>query len=204
MSPPREPVRIEAGAYFIRTLVDEDASERWAGWPADPEVAQLLNAPARRMTKSEIVDYIRGFDQRSRLLLGIFERESGIHIGFYTISINQAAGRGLVNLLIGERAYRNRGVLTATRIPFARFFFETLKLRTMLAAALAHNRVILNRLLRDGWVHERTLTQHVKSQAGDGMLDLCLLRYSVETWTAQEAERARLKGGNALPGDGTN
>lgn len=96
-----------------------------------------------------------------------------------------------MNLLIGERAYRNHGVLTATRIPFARFFFETLKLHTMLAAALAHNQIILNRLLKDGWVHERTLRQHVKSQGGDKMLDLCLLRYSRKQWDAAKLAKSR-------------
>jgi RimJ/RimL family protein N-acetyltransferase len=183
-------VRIEAGPYFLRTLVEQDASERWAGWAADPGAAQLLNAPVRRMTKGEIVDYIRSFDQSSRLLLGIFDKESGTHIGIYTIAINRGAKRGLLNALIGEPEFRNRGVFNATRIPLASYCFETLGLRTLVAAALAHNQIILNRLLKDGWVIERTLKQHVRSQAGDRMLDLCLLRYSYETWKSQEGERS--------------
>jgi RimJ/RimL family protein N-acetyltransferase len=176
------PVHIDAGPYYIRTLGEKDASERWGEWPADPDVAFLLNAPTRRMTRSDIADYIRSFDQSSRFLLGIFDKRGDTHIGFYTISVNRPAGRGLINVLIGERAYRNRGVLKATRIPFARFFFETLKLQTMLAAALARNQIVVKRLLKDEWVLDRTLKRHVAPPGGGEMLDICLLRYSRETW----------------------
>lgn len=186
-----EPVRIDAGPYLIRTLTEDDASDRWAEWPADPEVAYFLNAPARRMTKSDIIDYIRGFDQRSRLLLGIFDKETGAHIGFVTFSIDFAASRGLANMLIGEREYRNRGVLTAIRRPIGEYLFETLGLQTMLASVLAHNRIVLDTLHKTGWVLERTLPQHVKSQSGDKMLDLCLLRYSREQWEAVKLAKPR-------------
>lgn len=186
MSASPEPVRIDAGRYLLRTLNEDDASDRWAEWPADPEAARLLNAPTRRLTKSEVVDYIRSFDQRSRLLLGIFDKENGAHIGFVTFSIDFAASRCLANMLIGERDYRNRGALTVIRGPLAEYLFETLGLQTMLASVLAHNRVVLDTLRKKGWVIEKTLPQHVKSHAGDKMLDLCLLRLSREKWRAQK------------------
>jgi RimJ/RimL family protein N-acetyltransferase len=189
MSAPQE-YRVEAGRYLFRTLKEEDASERWAAWPADPEAADLLNAPRRALTKAEIVDYIRSFDQHSRLLLGVFDQEAGRHIGIITVAIDRAASRGLGNILIGEPEYRNFGVLTTIRKPLGDFLFETLGLQTMVGSVLAHNRVVLDWLRKEGWTLERTLKGHIQSQSGDKMLDVCLLSYPREAWYARERELA--------------
>ncbi len=46
----------------------------------------MLNAPVRTMTKDEITNYIRTFDQRSNLLWGIFDKRTGSQIGFFTVN----------------------------------------------------------------------------------------------------------------------
>lgn len=190
MSTPPQPVHIDAGRYLIRTLTEADASDRWAAWPADPEAAHMLNAPARKLTNSDIVDYIRSFDQRSRLLLGVFERENDKHIAIITVAIDFAAGSGLANFLIGEREYRNYGVLTTIRNPLAIYLFETLGLQKMLGSVLAHNHVVLHWLRKEGWTIERTLTKHIKSHSSDKMLDVCLVSYSRDAWREKERKRA--------------
>jgi len=190
MPPPQQPVRLEAGQYLIRTLTESDASDRWAAWPADPEAAYLLNAPARKLSQSDIITYIGSFDQQSRLLLGIFDQKTGTHVGFLTFSIDFAASRALVNLLIGEPSYRNYGVLTAIRRPMTTYIYETLGLQALLASVLAHNQVILDWLLKEGWILERTLHGEIRSQSGDKMLDVCLLKYPREAWQARERELA--------------
>ncbi len=103
-------VRIDSGDFLLRTLVPEDASDRWAAWMADPEVQHALNAPPRGMTRVEVENYIRKFDQQSHVLLGIFDKRTGAHVGFYTVHADFAASQGAVNLLIGEPSYRNQGV----------------------------------------------------------------------------------------------
>lgn len=189
MSTPPGPVEIDAGRYLIRTLTEADASERWAAWPAEPEAAHMLNAPVRQLTKSDIVEYIRSFDQRSRLLLGVFDRENDKHIAIITVAIDFAAGSGLANFLIGERDYRNHGVLTTIRKPLAIYLFETLGLQKMLGSVLAHNHVVLHWLRKEGWTIEHTLPQHIKSSSGDKMLDVCLVSYSRDAWRAKERKR---------------
>jgi RimJ/RimL family protein N-acetyltransferase len=189
LSGPQE-VRVEAGRYLFRTLTEADASERWGEWPADPEAAYLLNAPARKLTRPEIAEYIRSFDQRSRLLLGIFDQETNKHIGIITLAIDRAASRGLGNILIGEPDYRNQGVLTTIRRQLGDFLFDTLGLQTMVGSVLAHNHVVLDWLRKQGWTIERTLKGQIKSQSGDKMLDVCLLSYSREAWEARKRQLA--------------
>jgi len=182
---PKKKVRIESDEYLLRTLTVDDASDRWAGWMSDPEVMRMLNAPARKMSREDIVGYIKTFDQRSDLLLGIFEKRGGQHIGFFTINADYALSQGIVNLLIGEAKYRRHGVLSVLRLQFAEYFFETLGLKTMMATALKRNQIILDTLLKAGWVLNRTLTGHVKSHLDGEMLDLCLLSLSREVWRAR-------------------
>ena len=76
---PKKDVLIQCGPYFVRTIRTKDASERWAGWLSDPEAAHMLNSPPVRLTKEDVVKYLKSFDQRSHLLLGIFERSSSRH-----------------------------------------------------------------------------------------------------------------------------
>src|SRR5262245_27861468 len=104
---PKRKVSLDCDKYIVRTITVEDASDRWGSWMADPEASYMLNAPAKALSKSDIVAYIKDFDQRSRILLGIFEKATGKHLGFLRVDIEQPSGRFLVSMMIGEAEYRN-------------------------------------------------------------------------------------------------
>lgn len=184
---PRKAVRLDCGKYLVRTATVDDASDRWAGWMADPEASQLLNARPQILTKRDIAAYIGSFDQRTHLLLGIFEKASGQALGFLRVDIDAALGRFLVSMLIGEPAYRNKGVTNDITVPFRDYFFETLGLKTMLATALAHNRPIIHYLLKSGWNLDKTIERHVRSTTDDTMLDLCFFSLTRDAWRAWKA-----------------
>jgi RimJ/RimL family protein N-acetyltransferase len=183
-SPADRNVHINCGKYLVRTVVVADASDRWGSWMADPDASFMLNAPPKAMTKSEIESYINTFDQRSHLLLGIFERASSKLLGFLRVDIDQAHGRFLVSMLIGEPDYRNKGVTQDITPAFRDYFFETLGLKTMLATALSHNRPIIHYLLKTGWTLDKTIPGHVKSHSGGAMLDLCYFSQTRDAWRA--------------------
>jgi len=184
---PKRKIRIDCGGFLIRTLTADDASDRWAGWMNDPKTLRLVNAAPQHMTKSDIVTYIGQFDQRSHLLLGIFDKKDGAHIGFFRVDIDYALRRCLV-FLIGEPKYRHWFLTTDIKVPFYDLIFETLDLRTMLATVLASNRALTGFLLRLGWSLDKTIERHVRSQTDDAMLDLCFFSYSRDTWRSWKAE----------------
>ena len=177
-------VRIHSEKYLVRTVAADDASDRWASWMGDPEAMHMLNLPARTWTKADVGGYIRTFDQRSVLLLGIFEKSSGAHIGILTVDINQVTDQFLVNMLIGEPEYRRKGVTWEITVPFRDYFFETLGLKVALASVLAHNTPITEYLLKTGWKLDQTLARKAKSNQDGDMLDLCLFSLSREAWRA--------------------
>lgn len=151
---------------------------------SDPEAMHMLNLPARSWTKADVVKYMKTFDQRSVLLLGIFEKSSGSHIGIFTVDINHLTSQFLINLLIGEPEYRHKGVTLSITLPFHDYFFETLGLNTALASVLARNTAIIQYFLKTGWRLDHTLERNAKSNADGEMLDICRFSLSREAWRA--------------------
>src|SRR5712691_720795 len=180
----KKTVRLDCGKYLVRTVTVNDASERWGRWMADPEASFMLNSPPTVMAKREVESYIKKFDQRSHLLLGIVEKNSNKLIGFLRVDIDEVHGRFLVSMLIGEPDYRNNGVTQEFTPAFRDYFFETLGLKTMLATALAHNRPIIHYLLKTGWTLDKTIPRHVKSHRDGTMIDLCYFSHTREAWRA--------------------
>jgi hypothetical protein len=150
----------------------------------DAEASEMLNAPRKAMTKDDLVAYIKGFDQRTRILIGIFEKSSGLLLGFLRNDVDFTTGQFLVSMIIGEPDYRNSGVTNAVTVPFRDYFFETLGMNAMLATALAHNRPIIHYLYSTGWTLDRTIERHIKSHAAEQMFDLCFFSQTREAWHA--------------------
>ena len=181
-------VRIDSEKYLIRTIEPDDASDRWASWMSDPEVVHMLNLRARTWKKADVLDYIKTFDQLSSLLLGIFEKQSGTHIGVFTVDINQVRSQFLVNLLIGEPEYRNKHVTSSIAMPFHEYFFETLGLNMAVASVLAHNAPMIHYLKKNGWKLDQTVKHGKKSNADGAMLDVCLFSLPRDAWRQWKKE----------------
>ncbi len=179
---PKKTVRIDAGDYYMRTVTPADASERWGAWMEDPEAVHMLNAPAKTLTKAEVESYIGSFDQRTHMLIGIFETATDKLLGFLRVDIDPKLDRFLVSMMIGEPDYRNKGVTNTITVPFRDYFYETLGLKVMLATALSHNKPIIHYLLKSGWNLDKTIPRHVKSNTDGSMLDMCFFSLTREAW----------------------
>jgi len=180
----KKTVHLDCGKYLVRTAIVDDASDRWGSWMADAEVGRMLNAPAKAMSKSEVAAYIGTFDQKTHLLLGIFQKSPEKTLGFLRIDIDEKLSRCLVSMMIGEAEYRHKGVTNAITPPFRDYFFETLGLKLMLATALSHNEPIIHYLLKTGFNLDKTIERHVKSRTDDGLLGMCFFSQTAEAWRA--------------------
>ena len=184
---PQNVVTIDCGNFLVRSTTIDDASDRWASWMLDPKNLRLVNSPPKAMTRADVAAYIRKFDQQSQLLLSIFEKQSGLQIGFFRVDVDRALSRCLVFLMIGEHEFRNLGAVAELGIPFHDYFFETLGIKTMMATVLATNRPMIRYLLKSGWHLDRTAERHIKSQTSDAMVALCYLSITRETWRARKS-----------------
>jgi RimJ/RimL family protein N-acetyltransferase len=188
---PKRKVDIDCGDYVLRTVTAKDATDRWARWMEDTEASEVLNAPRAAMTRDDLVTYIKGFDQRTRILIGIFEKSSGLLLGFLRNDVDFETRQFLVSMIIGEPEFRHSGVTNAVTVPFRNYFFEMLGMNVMLATALSHNKPIIHYLYATGWTLDRTIPRHIKSNIDDRMFDLCFFSQTKESW--REWKKARGK-----------
>ena len=188
---PKRKVWLDCGDYVLRTITAEDATDRWAHWMEDAEAIEMLNAPRAAMTKDDLVAYIKSFDQRTQILIGIFEKRSGLLLGFLRNDVNFDTGQFLVSMIIGEPEYRHSGVTNAVTVPFRDYFFEELGMNAMLATALSHNKPIIHYLYATGWTLDRTIERHIKSNSDERMFDLCFFSQTKEAWRAWKKAKGK-------------
>jgi RimJ/RimL family protein N-acetyltransferase len=179
----RKDLWFRCGRYFLRTVKREDASDRWASWLSDPWTVHVLNSAPRAFTRSDVADYIKQFDQRSRLLLGIFEMGTRLHVGFVRIDLD-TTGDALVNAVIGEAAHRNRGANTDVFVALLDFLFDKVGVRRVRASVLLRNDATLAYLLKLGWQRDATPGALVKSVADGSPLETCTVSWTREGYQA--------------------
>ncbi|MDR3468728.1 MAG: GNAT family N-acetyltransferase [Xanthobacteraceae bacterium] len=174
---PKSALWFACGNVFLRTIKREDASERWAAWLADPWTIAAVNPPRTTLGRKEIADYIRSFDQRAHLLLGIFERHSRRHVGVIRVDIDAELREAFVSALIGEAEVRNSGATTFAFEALLNHLFFTMKLARVSASVLERNRVTLGYLAKLGWTEQG---EAVSTRANDTGEPLRAVRVGID------------------------
>jgi len=178
------PVEIETKRFRLRSLKPTDASERWLSWGRDPEVMHPTNAPVRQLTRQELAKYIAGHDNYRRYLIGVFDKASGIHIGFYYIDVDRTHDTATFNVIIGEKSFWGKGVIDETRAALIDYFFDKLGMAKVCGGPLSRNFPMIFNYKAQGWIYEGTLRGHVKSVIDGSRLDQVRFRFLPHEWHA--------------------
>jgi RimJ/RimL family protein N-acetyltransferase len=133
------------------------------GWLHDPEVVRYLevrhNPPA---TIGDLQEWVAGFDQRSRIILGVFDATENRHIGNVTLApIDVRNLRAHLGYMVGDRAYWGRKVLVRVLPAVFNFAFGTLGLNKITAGADTRNLSSIINFKKLGFVKEGAFRQHI-------------------------------------------
>lgn len=105
-------VAIMTNRFKLRELTLDDVTARYLDWFGDPET--LKHIPAARSTTSlaTLREYVGARVGRPDILfLGIFDGSTGQHIGNIKYEpVDESQGYAVMGILIGDPAYRGRGV----------------------------------------------------------------------------------------------
>jgi RimJ/RimL family protein N-acetyltransferase len=103
---------IESARFRLRPLTVDDATERYRRWLLDDDARRYITAAALTRDLEDLRRFIAERQNRDDVLfLGIFEKSSGAHIGNIKYEpVDAVAGYAVMGVLIGEPAYRGRGV----------------------------------------------------------------------------------------------
>lgn len=183
-------VRLETERFIIRSLTPEDASQRWIGWAADPEVMEPVNSIPKTMTIQQLQDYIKRFDQTNRFILGIFDKADRRHIGFYVVHKSAKQGTATFNVIIGDKDYWGKKVVLETRAVLLDYFFETQGIAKAIGMPHARNFPAVFNYKAQGWRLEGVLRGHCPASKGGGRLDQCQFGLLREEWREMRSAEA--------------
>lgn len=110
----RKQVNIITERFRLRELIEEDATERYLNWFGDSETRKFITTASRTKNLSDLRQYIFEHIGRNDILfLGIFEINSGLHIGNIKYEpVDTQMGYAVMGILIGDTAYRGIGAGT--------------------------------------------------------------------------------------------
>ncbi len=181
-------LRFETGNYMLRPITRDDISSDWAAWLLDEETARLLNVPVRALSLEELGTYLEQFDNDRRILLGIFLRSSGKHIGLFTILISETGRDALYNVMISNGSHRSVAGLRELRhirTLVGNYCFFERGLRSVTASVVENNRAMIAYLQLAGW-KEVGRTKARAIDAGSRSPDLLIFQLTREDYIRRD------------------
>lgn len=161
-------IEIETPRLCLRTLGESDVSEKYVGWLNDPEVNRYLETRHSVHTSDSCHEFVRRCNSdESERLLGIFMKESGVHVGNAKLGfINSIHSRGQISLFIGEKTLWGRGLAKEVVVAITKYGFEEAGLEKIQAGCYEGNLSSLRVFLSVGYVVEGFFRSHAVSESG--------------------------------------
>lgn len=139
--------------FTLRPLTEADATERYLSWLASDETRRYILSAGASSTLDDLRAFILARSGRPDVLfLGIFERESGTHIGNVKYEpIDSESGNAEMGILIGEPAWRGRGVAGEVIGASARWLHDNRGISRILLGVEKENTPALTAYARAGF-----------------------------------------------------
>lgn len=194
-------IRLKTDRFLVRTLRESDACETLLGWLADAELMNNVNHKPQRLTMLQLRRFIMSYDQATKLLVGVFDKENEKLVGYYLIEINHPQRRATFNVVIGDRDYWGQRIVLETRAALMDYLFQFGAVDKLIGGPLARNFPAVFNYKAQGWKLEGLMKSHVLSASGTGRIDQYQFAMLKEDW--QEIKKAGMQQ-NGLIDQGTD
>ncbi len=127
--------------FVVRPLREDDVSDRYLSWFQDETTRSYIKAADSPQTLDSLRAFVRAKRiSPSALLLGIFAHDLHVHVGNLKFEpIDTRLGTAVVGVLIGDPAWRNKGVFREVFHAAAEKLFAVLELRSFWLGVAADN-----------------------------------------------------------------
>lgn len=184
-----QPLQLETAHYIVRSMKPEDVTPDYLAWTQDEEIMYGVNSSPGRMTMTDLHRYVAKFNNRTSFHLGVFLKESGRLIGFYSIYWERRHNIAGTNVVIGDRDYWGKGVVLETRAAIIDFLFDRLKVAKVWGSPMARNIPSVFNYRAQGFKCEGVLRSHRVSPKGE-RLDQFMFGLFPDEWKkVKEAKR---------------
>ena len=146
-------VEIITPRFALRSLTPEHASDRYLAWFRDPDAERFIETAAVTQARSDLEAYIRArCDRDDVLFLGIFDRESDLHIGNIKFEpVNSTEGSTVMGILIGDASFRGKGVTTEVLEATGGWLKEHRGIRTIMLGVSRDNQPAIRAYIKAGF-----------------------------------------------------
>lgn len=156
--------------YIARSLNPRDANQRYLGWMQNSELMSALNMPARKLTLAELGANIGSFDQRNRLLMGIYrDLPEPDFIGVFIIDLHLDHRIARVSGFIGEKG-PHRNFMAFTKSAF-NYLFDNRGVEKIGAQVAVNNSAAIAACGLLGLRKEGLLRGEIRKFDGSGRID---------------------------------
>lgn len=134
-------VEMSSEKLLLRELTEEDVCERYLGWLREGEATKYISAASSTHDLQDLRRYVCDrIGREDVLFLGIFDKESGLHIGNIKYEpVDRALGYAVMGILVGDPAYRGKGVGTDALVTSARWLKEKWGIKQILLGVYESN-----------------------------------------------------------------
>jgi RimJ/RimL family protein N-acetyltransferase len=155
---------IETERLTLRTLTSADAGGAYLRWMNDPAVTKFLESRFRSFDRADLESFIRSNnDDPDVLLLGIFVRSDGRHIGNLKIGpFDRQHLLGDMGIAIGDPTVWGKGYAREAIAATADHVFGTLGMHKITAGIYASNVGSHRAFLAAGFVEEGRRRNHYR------------------------------------------
>ena len=103
---------IETDRFLLKSLTEEDVSDRYLGWLRNDEALSFITAAKRTSTLLSLREYVRTHSAtQDTIFLGIFGKDNNLHVGNIKYQpMDSQKSYAVMGILIGDIGYRGLGV----------------------------------------------------------------------------------------------
>jgi RimJ/RimL family protein N-acetyltransferase len=185
---PGQILTLKTAHYIVRSMTTDDVTPDYLAWTQDEEIMYGVNSTPGRMTMADLHKYVAQFNNRTSFHLGIFLKDSGRLIGFYSVYWEKRHNIAGTNVVIGDRSFWGKGVVLETRAAIIDFLFGRLKVNKVWGSPMARNISSVFNYKAQGFRCEGVLKRHRLSPKGEP-LDQLMFGLFPEDWRkAKEAK----------------
>ncbi|MFA6169580.1 MAG: GNAT family protein [Candidatus Margulisiibacteriota bacterium] len=137
----KKPQIISGKNIYLKEFQVGDITADYVNWLNDPQVNRYLESRYVKQTKKTVEAFVRSFAGCDhKLLFGIYDRATGLHVGNISFSdINLRHNYGVIGIAVGRKAFWGKGIGTEAIKLLAAYGFKKLKLQRIEAGIYANN-----------------------------------------------------------------
>lgn len=144
---------VETHRFFLRELSTDDVTEVYLNWLRDRRTSRFIVTASAIEDLQSLKRYVAEKSAEPTVLfLGIFVKGLATHIGNIKFEpVNEVDGSAMMGILIGDEAWRGRGVAGEVLEACSRWLFEARRIPTMFLGVDRTNAAAVRAYLKAGF-----------------------------------------------------